>query len=568
MSTIDASGVLYFRVNNIQQFQYSYNDSTWTTVSVWPVTIVNTNLSETLKVFFKKEPRDIELASNNHYFICGSDNIQFGNTSLNSDGTRPIIKLGTGYTINNYPGFIQNGTFEYSGKNNITIVNLFLDGTGITLSDGGGWIGQRFFGANTSGNKIINCSSKGNITNGSGGIIGGDSSGISIKACSSSGNIGVNGGGIIGPYSNDTTATECFSIGQIVASAGGIFGYSCFQCNAIKCYSIGNIIGINAGGIFGETTSSNNNSINCYSQGDIIGSGAGGIFGSDTTFTSEATAIKCYSKGEMRTNTGGIIGALGNLFIANNCYTSGLSLDGSINGIYRGNNQDNAQGTGNYSEANSGGNTGAWNDTNAQATLGEFGTTWLSLSPNTPFVLGAFGASPYTLDNVDPNTYDLVKTFSQTVTAGSSTISCKAANYKTFQIMSGGNPTITIDNSGQITTTTATPPGIYELVIYGVDDYTTTEFILTVTGSPIPPTPTLSSNLIIFPCCPLNMNVADSITTNKSNEILATNVSGKTVLQYVNRLYTAVNTGSKTYYATPIFNSYADYILYLQGKNS
>jgi len=106
---------------------------------------------------------DITIDNNNCYFICGSDKIQIGSSSLNNDGSRPIITI----DVDNYDGLIENSSgSEVTGYNNIYVYNLIVDGTGYSTQVGAGWIGKKYFGNNANNNYFINCSSLGNLPGG------------------------------------------------------------------------------------------------------------------------------------------------------------------------------------------------------------------------------------------------------------------------------------------------------------------------------------------------------------------------------------------------------------------
>ena len=143
-TNIQADGenqVIYFKYINdpgglgIGVF-YKINNGNYNNFSL-PVTITNTNTSYTLKVLFEN---DLVLDSDIWYFICGSDNIQFGSTSLNTDETRTVISI---YNLSNYPGLIQNGTSFNLGFSNIYVFNLQVTAiNGSTQPSDAGWIGQ------------------------------------------------------------------------------------------------------------------------------------------------------------------------------------------------------------------------------------------------------------------------------------------------------------------------------------------------------------------------------------------------------------------------------------------
>jgi hypothetical protein len=199
----------------------------------------------------------------------------------------------------------------------------------------------------------------------------------------------------------------------------------------------------------------------------------------------------CYSTGNIGNSGGGIVGAsYGAGVNATHCYSSG-STSGTGRGIYSGSSNDNVRGSNNYSEANNGGS--GWNDTHAASSLTGVGTTYLSLSANTAYIFGLFWFSPYTLTNINTD-FSPVQSVSQTVILGNSNAGGAVANYKTFSILSGGDDTITIDTaSGVISTSSTTPLGTYTLLIYGVDDYSVTQLILSVVDA--------SANSGIEACC-------------------------------------------------------------------
>jgi hypothetical protein len=489
------------------------------------------------------------LTANNQYFICGTDNIQFGNESLNLDGSRPTINI----NVSLYPGLIQNGAASSNGNNNISIYNLIVNLISGSFAQQAGYIGQTYFSRGVLNNIIINCSSSGPVSgSGGGGIVGSYASSFGgnliITSCNSSGNIGTGGGGIVGGDACNNggiiTVTNCSSdtSGTTIGSfAGGIVGYNSRNITISNCYSINNISGFNAGGIVGE--GANNIKVsNSYSTGAISGNNSGGIFGANASI---CQAINCYSSGLLSNGAEGIFGSTPtpNTNTVTNCYAA----------------------------------NGSWNDSAASAVLQNVGWSsgkvWGSLSLNTPYVLVSFGASPYTLNNIDPATKTLVQTFSQTVQAGNATPPALAAGYKTFEIKAGGDPTITIANSpsptgGVITTTSATPAGTYTLYIYAVDDYTTTTYTLTVTAAPIPPTPAggAGAEITIPPCCEANICNKNPQESSYSGETIAVKKSGKTINSGVANFYNGVASGARTAYSQPVFKSYYDYMQFLQGK--
>jgi hypothetical protein len=509
---------------------YNINDGSDTLISLWPVTIQNSNTSTTLKVLFTTDITITNIIGIIGYFECGSDNIQFGDTSLKPDGTRPIITIDN---VLNYPGLIKNyDPSFFESYNNIYVYNLFVDSSGSTLDIGGGWFAQENFSRSAT-SYFINCSSDGDIAINGGGICGastGIDGNLTIIGCSSSGNIGRSGGGIAGfnTSSGDGhfSILDCFSTGSIGIESGGIIGRS------PGIFTLTNIIE------------------NCYSTGDISISG-GGIAGSSIK---NITILNCYSLGTVDIGAGGIVGPGSNNTIATNCYTIGDKIFAEVSGL----------GTNCY-EAN-----GNWSDSAANAALTGTpslspgaGTSWISLGVNQPYVLNNFGGSPYVLNNIVAN--NIVQTTAASLNPGDSTSAATVANYKLFRIMGGGDPTITIDSSsGIITTTSLTPPGTYNLVIYAVDDYTSTEYILIVLSPPTP-LPTIIPQTIP-PCCEPNVPQPNPQTSNYSADVITQKKGGKAIDSNVANFYASVGQGYRRPLSQPIFKSYYDYMSYLQGK--
>ncbi len=508
MSTINATGTIYIR-NNSGTVEYNINNSIWTTIS-WPVTINNIDTSNVLKVLFTT---DITLNVVDQYFICGSDNIQFGSTSLNPDGSRPTITI---IGVTNYPGLIKNGTISDNGKNNIYVYNLKVTtANGSTLSGGGGWIGHLYFGKGVSDNYIVNCSSTGGMITNSGGILGSlagqGSISLYIYGCSSTGIILNNSGGICGRFCGNTgnvIIQNCWSTGIINTDAGGICGNSCGDTGNViiqNCYTEGNI-NQNSGGIFGPDAGyeGNVNVINCYSRGNI-GSNAGGIYGNNVSINNIASAINCYSYGEITTPGNGIYGSNNINGTQINCYAA-----------------DNA-----------------WTDISANSNLTGtpnpvVGTTWVSRGANQPYELNNMGYTPYSLIIIDDSS-NLIQTYSQTITAGSLTVQAivSGANYEILAIKQDGSfisvPSITINsNTGVITAGTDVEPGTYTLYIRNTGSYNITQFELTVNEAP---TPTVEQSIqedcicSQKPCAQLSyvgVTQSDKITNITDNRTIAT----------------------------------------------
>jgi hypothetical protein len=493
-TTIYADGAtetIYFKYTMGSGITYKINDGSYLGFSL-PVTILNTNPSFTLKVLFEN---NLTLQANIFYFICGSANIQFGSESLNVDGLKTIITIDN---VSDYPGFIRNGTNGGNGFNNIYVYNLEVNSiNGSTLITDGGWIGQSYFGNQAQNNFIINCSSNGPIIDGGGGIVGGyagqgdnvneNSSSLYIIGCSSSGASATYSGGIVGFFAGrnggSVVCQSCWSTGSIGPQSGGIFGYQAANgdsypgfVKAIKCYSLGNISGNDAGGIFGQLagTSAQTVAEACYSQG-TIGTNAGGIYGSGAATDGGTTyATNCYSWGTVTLGNGIYSGGTGTISgprYENNCYAANNN----------------------------------WSDATAKSQLmgtpnPVVGTTWVATSPDYPYELNNMGYTPYTTTNIVfegvGETPILKQSYTQTISAGGLSKEANREGYS-YDILkiSGGDPssygTITMnDNTGKISTTSSTAPGTYTIVLRNTGSYNITQFILNVSLSPPPFTPT------------------------------------------------------------------------------
>ncbi len=454
-----------------------------------PITIINTNTSYTLKVIFET---DIIVSSPALYFICGSDNIQFGSTSLNSDGSRPTIIIDD---VSNYPGLIKNydGT---NGFNTIRICNLQMTGTGSpSLDAGNGWFGQAGFGTAATGNLIVNCSTDNTlpISTLSGGIVGGGAGAgsgarLEIIGCTTAGTISGLAGGIVGQYAGQNSGrilvSQCSSSGAISSGGGGIFGkyagISSGIANAYNCYSTGTIYS-GGGGIYGEYAGDGSGgpdatetvATNCYSTG-YIDTNSGGIFGQNAAIV--ATASYCFSTGEIF--GGGIFGA-NYLGTATNCYTCGVSSATPTSGIYAGSGVDGAN---NYSEANNGGSS--WNIDNAASAGIVPGSIWLSVISNQPFIFTTIGFTPYQLNNItlDASGNVFYTDFASTVTAGEVTAPAILPLGGTYDLINSPSPNITINaTTGAISAAANTAASTYTLTIrFTINPYSVTTYTLTV----------------------------------------------------------------------------------------
>jgi hypothetical protein len=417
---------VYIRENSTPSVEYSYDQTTWYGIS-WPAYIENTNTS--LGYFKVEFLTDITVKSINENFICNSDKIQFGSTSLKNDGSIPTIVVDN---VTSYPGFIQNGYSFANGFNNIRIFNLHVHSiNGSTLvvigEEAGGWIARSYFGKNASGNYIINCSSDGDIIQYGGGIVGSqagsESSGsLTIIGCSSSGSIGNACGGIVGYQAGlnggNVTCQSCWSTGNHSSTdAGGIVGKSAGvlggSVTITNCYSTGSISPL-GGGICGSTCTISISA--CYSTGSIA-SQAGGISGLSTS--SSTTITNCYTIGNVSSSDGGCItGAGGASPSISNCYTVG-TVTGSL-GYIQGS-LATVPAT-NFSEAKTG-TPGTWNSSNANTVLLVFfEPIWIEVLSNQPYELFNMGYTPFSLTNINiSGTPSLVRTFNGSITKGNST---------------------------------------------------------------------------------------------------------------------------------------------------
>jgi hypothetical protein len=476
-TTITADGeteTIYFRYTAETGVECKINDSSYFGFSL-PPTIVNSNPAFRLKVLFEN---DMTLETDIWYFICGSENIQFGSERLTTNGSRPVITV----TVDNYDGLIFNGDEVTTGFDNIYIYNLVVDGTGHSTQIGGGWFGMNGFGNGVSNNYIVNCSSLGDLAGGeggSGGIVGSyagkDAAGLYIIGCSSSGTIGGNCGGIAGPFAGSDAGNivieNCWSTGAIGLGGGGIYGYSAGNTggNAVAryCYSTGSI-GENAGGIFGYDSGNAGTAeaIACYSRGTIT-EGGGGIFGSSAGYNSGSTpAINCYSSGAFSVTGTGIYGANAEDDSPTNCYSA----------------------------------NGSWTNSAANTRLTGLpnpvvGTVWVNRGTDTPYELYNMGYTPYTIQNTvliegDPT---LKQSYSingyQGATLQSGIIS--GLSYSILQIngsIPSTYPTITINSTtGAISTTADTTLDVYTMYIRNEGSYNITTLLLTLTETPIGP---------------------------------------------------------------------------------
>lgn len=563
-----ATEIVYIRYNlSLNQNEYRINNGIWAPLSL-PVAVQNTNSDPKDNILEILFTTDITLINPTDYFICASEGIQFGSLSLKENGTRPKINI---EDVNSYPGLIRNGSNLDPGNSYIYVCNLEVRSIGNTyLEDEAGWIGQTYFGNQAINNYIVNCFSDGDISENGGGIVGSyagkgdgtnpESSNLRLGGCSSQGNIGTAGGGICG-----------YSTG----SDGGFV-----NCN--YCWQEFGSIGTNAGGIFGQYAASGESSIGgsvhavmCYSRGGIVGQNAGGIFGQLAGTSGYAYAEACYSQGTIGTDAGGIFGggaaSDGGTTDAINCYSSGM-VTTSGNGIYSGGITIGRSATNCYVANDN------WVDDIANNNLTyvpnpKVGDTWVSVVSNTPYELNSMGYTPYTIDNIGkvpevPYVIILGVRYDETIEPGQTSIPAirPGYSYDILQI-SEGDPTsyntITMnDNTGVISTTSATAPGNYIITLRNTGSYNITYFYLTV-ASPIPSIANISST--IPPCCqPICPQFNQ--TTNNTQEQLAIKQTATAIASDVDSTYLAINQNKSVNFAQPAFKSYRDYMIYLQSK--
>jgi hypothetical protein len=394
MSNITQNGgIIYIQQsgNNIQ-YQSNSTSGSWTNVSSWPVTIVNSNPVEgnilTISLTTNLTISNTTVGTGtNGYFICGSSYITY-------DGTGKTITINT---VTNYPGLVRNGTDLINGYSNITVQNILLTTISSTLVLRGGWICQSFFGNSSFNTLISNCNVNSSIgpNDQCGGLCGRafgqgngtiNSSSALIIGCSKAGlNNSANGGAITslrtGQLGGYVKISNCYNTGAISNDCSGICGQQAGQDSGkveiIMCYNTGSISSNGRGGICGIFTGLNNGTIsisNCSNTGAIIGGNAGGICGLRAGENSGKISItNCYNTGVISGNyTGGICGGdagtINGSISISNCYNSGAisgNFSGGITGNWFGVNSNkicsiiNCYNTGNITGSNAGGIIGA-----------------------------------------------------------------------------------------------------------------------------------------------------------------------------------------------------------------
>jgi hypothetical protein len=566
MSTISAPGGTSVYIRQVPfgfdlYIEYSFDNNIWQKAN-WPVEVINTNPSEgMLKIEFIKNQigNDITFSSliggTNGYFKCSSNNIQFGSTSLRDDGTRPKITIDS---FTDYPGLIRNDSYSNIYVFNLEVITFSLF-TSTTLANNAGWLCQANFGNAATNNYIINCYSDGEITQGSGGIVGAyAANGLNARlytiGCSSSGiisgegaggiagyNCGAHNGSINGP---EISIQSCWTTGTISGlKSGGIIGnyagYNGGKATITNCYSQGNITGTLTGGIIGYNPGYKGGSsfsvTNCYSEGDITGLSSGGICAGCELLADDinGTINNCYTSGDIKgeDDAGGILGY---------SITSGGSININISSCYT---------CGNISGSGEGGITGGtktippncysapgWNPSKANEYLlgvptQAVGDTWVTIGLGFGYVLRNMGYSPYSTTNISGT--NLVRLRSVNLTPGeSSTSGIKTTGifYAILQIGGGDSSSyssITIDPStGVISTTTSTAPGTYNLYLYNSGSYNISQvtFVVNNNGPSPKPTPTPSQIQVTVPEQRLGFNQKGGFCGTKSVTSTAVNV--------------------------------------------
>lgn len=501
---------MYLRQNAVgEPVYYSTDLSNWAEV-YWVMYVVNSDQPLGLLhiEFLSDITFDGTVGGTGGYFICGSAGIQFGSRILKQDGTRPVVTISG---ITDYPGLIQNGSGGGNGASSIYVMNLEIRAAnGATLVNGGGWFGQAYFGKGTAGsnNIFLNCHSTGATGERCGGIIGRYAGPVKCVSCSSSGVIGTYGGGIIGADSPSTAGSlaceSCWSTGVIGTYGGGITGESTGPANIANCYSTGNM-NQNAGGISGRYSGSSFGHVmsNCYSRG-VIGDYGGGIIGSEC---GEVILTNCYSVSTIPASGGGILGnLLGNSTnkTVSNCYAVGVTTH--VNGGYMIPGYGDLTGavtvgSGVVTLSNNAAST-SWSNTTANTALtgvpasaaAPIGVNWVYAGANMPYEIYAMGYTPYARTVITGTPPAMVRSFSTAVVSGDAQTGAPGIirgggqTYAIYRI-TGGVPAsyggITVDrNTGVISTSRATIPGVYTLTIRNSGSYHFTIMSLTVLPRP------------------------------------------------------------------------------------
>lgn len=500
--TAVAGDIIYLQEDANGDHYYSLNSPTDNLFHLsWPFYIQNTNPSD--GVVQIRLHTNLTLSSTYHYISCYSSGLQIGSGSRKSDGTLPTITVDG---VTDYPGFVQNGSENTNGHNNIRICNLQVNVANGTLAQDGGWVAQTYFGKHASDNYIVDCVSTGNIDNNfSGGIVGsyagsGLGAYLMVYGCMSSGTQRVNGldagaqgaGGIVGgnaAHSNGSVLVQYCQTSGIIGGrdSGGIVGWMWGSNHGtvdVKyCFSTGLMSGINGGGIVGYVLGNNNScSVQyCYTTGNIVAEGVGGIAAScqPNTGTITLNITNCYTTGNVTHVDAGAI--CGKHYSGLNTFTRTLQYlytTGSVNnniGHYVAGVVANtgSVATNVYSEALN--SSSSWSDTNASSVLQNTPTSspglgsnliWASTVVNTPYRIFFMGYDMYypnTVQFTSSNVFNHLNGHGDTVYKGESSTKSpyiSLAN-RSFQILNNtyaDSKFITIDSAtGLLSTTNETP---------------------------------------------------------------------------------------------------------------
>jgi len=357
---IQKGGIIYIQQSgNDIQYQSNSTSGTWTNITSFPVTFVN-SYPVAGNILTISLITNITIIISTGYFICGSSYITF-------DGTGKTITISN---VSAYLGLIRNGTSSVIGYSNVIVknINSAISGSS-TLADSGAYICQGYFGKSANNIIVNNCSNSGTFNgDGSGSICGefvADNGTIIISNCLNSGLINSNArGGICGRYLGQNggivSILNCTNSG-IINGRGGICGnfagYNGGTVSISNCSNTGEVNGnFYTGGICGNNAGDTNGKVtitNCSNSGAISGGlYAGGICGGNVGNGNGTISIaNCSNTGEISGQyAGGITGSLfginsNNLCVISNCYSIGEitgSNAGGITGALVGYNNDKA----------------------------------------------------------------------------------------------------------------------------------------------------------------------------------------------------------------------------------
>ena len=324
-------------------YQYDFNTFTFNVPNKTEITIskeITQNfLNSNLGPYYIIKPQNnfndeliitfdnITITDANQYFIIERYNVTF-------EGSHNIIHINLTETNTSYPGLIQNGTDTSEiNTGNVTINNINITSTS-KLDEGGGWIGQSYFGKNALGNIYVNnCSTSADIPSNCGGFFGEyagsktfSSSEINVNFtltnCSNTGNMSTNCGGFFAPnhgfvtnlHSNNLkfSIINSYNTGNMNDGCGGFFGKSEQTDESLlyelkNCFNIGNMSN-NCGGFFG-INKSNVTFEKCYNTGNMTENCGGFVV--DIQANPPISFDSCYNSGSIGTNnSGGFIGSI------------------------------------------------------------------------------------------------------------------------------------------------------------------------------------------------------------------------------------------------------------------